>query len=115
MTFVVPKSKASIKQNRFDFQIGSKKFSVPLLKYIDGEKVDQMAEAEGKGGIAAIAAAYGLFGDPGTPAGIAVRTLDQEQLEALTNAYMEASGVTVGESSASTDSSESTERPSDTT
>lgn len=115
MTFVVPKSKASIKQNQFEYQIGAKKFSVPLLKYLSGEKIEAIAAAEEKGGMAAVAAAYGLFGEPGTPAGDAVRQLDQEQLEALTSAYMGASGVTVGESSASTDSVESTERPSDMT
>lgn len=115
MTFVVPKSKASIKQNRFEFQIDGTKYDVPLLKYLAGDKIEQIAAAESKGGIAAVAAAYGLFGERGTPAGDAVRHLDQEQLEALTSAYMDASGVSVGESSASTDSSESTERPSDTT
>lgn len=115
MTFTVPKSKASIAQNRFSFQIGAKKYSIPLLRYLSGEKIEVISAAEEKGGMAAVAAAYGLFGESGTPAGDAVRQLDQEQLEALTSAYMDASGVSVGESSASTGSAESTERPSDTT
>ena len=115
MTFVVPKSKASIKQNQFEFQIDGRKYSVPLMKFIPGAVIEEMAEAQAVGGAAAMAAGFRLFGEKGTPAGDAVRTLDGEQLDALADAYMQASGITAGESSASTGSSVSTERPSDTT
>lgn len=115
VAYEVPKSKASIKQNRFEFVIEGKTFDLPLLKFLSGEKIEEIAAAEEKGGMTAVAATYSLFGEAGTPAGDAVRKLDQDQMEALSSAYMEASGISVGESEASTDSSKSTERPSDTT
>lgn len=115
MAYQVPKSKASIKQNRFEFSIDGKTYSVPLLKYLSGNKIEEIAAAEDKGGMASIVVSFSIFGDKGTPAGDAVRTLDQDQLGELNDAYMKASGISVGESEASTDSSESTERPSDST
>lgn len=104
MVYKVPKSKASIKQNRFEFDIAGKVYDIPLMQYVSGGLVEQVAELEAKGGIAAISASYVFFGPVGTPIGDAVRTLDSEQMEALSKAYMEASNVSVGESEASTDS-----------
>lgn len=94
MTFTVPPSKRSIKQNVFEFQTeeGGKTYTVPKMKYLP---VRVIAEME-TGGLKAVLAA---FGDE--DAVKAVGELDSEQLEYLTNAWSEASDIQPGESSAS--------------
>ncbi len=52
MVFQVPKSKASIKQNRFEFQMpgSDKTYSIPLLKFIRPSltvKIGELSEIEG--------------------------------------------------------------------
>jgi hypothetical protein len=100
-TFAVPPSKASHKQNRFEFTLPHRpgeSFSIPKLKYLP-IRIVSAASAEGADPILAMLDA---FGDERTAD--AVRDLDAEQLEALVEAWQAASGVTVGESSASSDS-----------
>ena len=118
MTFEVPAAKASIKQNVFEFTIpGSKKvYSLPLMQYIGADLAHQMTEflpkvkeAEENGGIvsdpelnAALNAwqhdlferyAPGIYG-----------RLSRDQVEALAEAWREASAVSLGESSSSSES-----------
>ena len=103
--FEVPQSKADAPENRFEFTIDGEKHSVPLMRFLPGSVVELMAAAEDKESYIHLRAAqYAMFGPVGSPAGDAVRTLDAERFEALLEAYQEASGVTVGESSASADS-----------
>lgn len=101
MTFEVPESKKSIKQNQFEFTLpgGKKKYSVPKAKFLPVGVIEKMSGNKGEVTIADI---ISMFGEGA--ARDAVRTLDQEQLQALTNAWQKDSGLTVGESSASTDS-----------
>lgn len=116
MVYQVPKSKASIGQNRFRFEIDGTEYEIPLLKYITGDVVREMAELEAAGGMRRAWANYIMFGPADSPVGRAVRTLDQEQLADLAGAWAEESGVTPGESLASRRSSKgSTGRPSNTT
>lgn len=98
MVYQVPASKASLKQNRFEFQIpGSKKiYSVPLLKFLKPAlafRIESATEVE---------AASALF-DEYLPEALE-KFEDGEQLGAFMQAWAEASGVTVGESKASADS-----------
>lgn len=98
MVFQVPASKASIKQNRFEFQIpGSKKiFSVPLLKYL---KPSLALELEGS---TEVGAAKALFNEYLPDAFHLFE--DGDQLAAFLEAWKDASGIGVGESQASADS-----------
>jgi hypothetical protein len=91
MAFVVPKSKKSIKQNKFEFDIDGVTYSVPLIKFLPIGVVEKF----GDDGLTGILSAFD------GAAAKAVRTLDGEQFEALSNAWTEASGVDTGESSAS--------------
>lgn len=104
MAFQVPKSKASIKQNRFEFVIDGQKYDVPLLRYLQAWQIEAFSKAEGSSFESSLDAVYAVFGEPGTTTGDVIRTLDQEQLNALTDAYLEASKVTPGESDASSPS-----------
>lgn len=104
MAYEVPASKKSLKQNRFEFTIEDEKFDVPLMKFMTGDQVKKMAEAAEAGGMLSIDAQYDMFGPADSKVGRAVRTLDFDQLEALTQAWIEASGVAPGESPASTGS-----------
>lgn len=111
MVYQVPKSKASIKQNRFEFSFpGERKVrSVPLLQYVRPAlalKFEELGEAE---------SVKLLFADIYPSEDLFAKFEDVEQFEAWLEEWQRQSGVTVGESSASPDSSESTAGPSDTT
>lgn len=96
MVFQVPPSKRSLKQNQFEFAIGDRQFSVPLLRYI---KPSLAFELDG----ATPAAAAGLLFQEYLPDALPLFE-DVEQLNAFATAWQEASGVTSGESEASSDS-----------
>jgi hypothetical protein len=98
MVFQVPASKASIKQNRFEFQLpGSKKVhSVPLLKFLKPSLALELEDAS------EVAAARILFNEY-LPEAFA-QFEDAEQLGAFLEAWKDASGIGVGESEASADS-----------
>jgi hypothetical protein len=98
MVFEVPKSQASIGQNRFEFSLpGSKKsFSIPLAKYIKPEIVVTLAETPDVRGTRALLEHYA----PGAWALFE----SNDQLEAFGAAWREASGIGLGESSASSNS-----------
>lgn len=104
MAFEVPKSKKDLEENQFEFTIEGETYRVPTLGYVSGAVIEMMAVADEKGGIYEEAANYAIFGPAGSPIGDAVRSLEREQLGALMEAYHEASKITTGESSASTDS-----------
>lgn len=96
MAYQVPKSKASIKQNRFQFQIpgSTKVHELPLLKYLPIGIAARLEESS------TLAETLEVFGETADIVG----TLDSEQLEALMAAWRAESGVTEGESPASSDS-----------
>jgi len=95
MTFEVPASKASIEQDVFKFSIPGHKgvFSVRRLKFIPIGQRNKMGDDS--------AAILDFFGAEGTKQGDAVRSLDEEQYEALTDAWQADSDVSLGESEAS--------------
>jgi hypothetical protein len=109
--YTVPASKASIKQNRFEFKVpGDRKvYSVPKMKFLKPSLILDIDQEQKKSGVLRrLLEVYhpGLFD----------QFDDISQVEALYNAWGEASGIQVGESSGSTDSSEaSTAGPSDET
>ncbi|AYN58243.1 tail assembly chaperone [Arthrobacter phage Kepler] len=109
MTFEVPASKASIKQNQFEFKVpGERKArTLPLMKFLPLGLRSKMATAARP-----IAAAQDAGREP-SPAELeqlgtlqlellekyspgVTDSLDSEQLGALLKAWQEASGVTVG-------------------
>lgn len=96
MAFAVPASKQSIGQNRFEFTLPSapkKVYSVPLLKYLRPAlivKADTMSEL----------AFTRLLFDEYMPEAFD-KLEDADQLQALMEAWQEASGIDAGESSAS--------------
>ena len=98
MVFEVPAPQASIKQNRFEFTLpGSKKvYSVPKLQFV------KPALALSFGELSEVQVANLLFGE--YLPDVFPLLEDSTQLEALLNAWKEASGIGVGESGASQDS-----------
>lgn len=97
MVFEVPTAKRSLKQNIFEFKVGSKTFNVPKFEYLPVGVLETIESAADD----AIGPYLDVFGKKGTPAGDAVRSLDKDQLTALINAWQADSDVTVGESEGS--------------
>lgn len=93
MAFQVPKSKASIKQNRFSFEIEGKKYELPLMKYVS---VETLAAFENERPIQGLIAAA-----PDDRTKDAIRALESDQLDALLTEWQEESEITPGESEAS--------------
>jgi hypothetical protein len=102
--YQVPPSKASIEQNRFTFTLNGKDYSLPKLAFIKPSLVEQLEGATKLKAVRMLTDHYipGLFDE----------FEDAEQLTDLYNAWATASGLKLGESSASRDSSKSTEGPS---
>ena len=98
MTYEVPASKRSIKQNQFTFKVpGDRKtYSIPKAKYMTIGQVEALAT---KGGEVQLTDLLDILGQG--DARDAVRTLDQEQMMNLLEAWQADSGLSVGESSAS--------------
>jgi hypothetical protein len=94
MVYEVPASKASKGQDQFEFQIGTKVCKVRKAKFLPGDALEDITSGE-------LSRIYDVFGKRGTPVGDAVRTLDIEQTTALANAWVADSGMSPGESEAS--------------
>lgn len=100
--FEIPESKALDPKNRFEFMFDGKARSAPLMEFVDIE-TEAMFTSAMTGTDQELAYCHALAdGDAKLEAGL--RRLSRDQLESLTNAYDKASGVTAGESDASTDS-----------
>lgn len=113
--YEVPRSKASIKQNRFEFKMpDGKKYSVPLLQYIKPSLAQKFDESD-----LSVDENGNLVGGDTKEAFDLIRLLldtyfpeadlfaqfeDAEQFGAWMTAWGEASGVTLGESEASSES-----------
>ena len=97
MVFEVPKSQASIGQNRFEFSLpgSKKKFSIPLAKFIKPALAIQMAEQP--------VLATKVVLDHYAPGAFDLFE-SSDQLEAFAAAWREASGIGLGESPASSTS-----------
>jgi hypothetical protein len=98
MVFQVPASKSSVKQNRFEFSLpgSAKVYSVPKLEYVKPSLALQFEDATDVGAARLLFGAY-------LPEAFGLLE-DVEQLGALMEAWKDASGVTPGESGASTGS-----------
>lgn len=101
--FKLPASKASLNQNRFRFQLPDedKIRSLPKLKYL---KPHLAVRIEGMPVQQAVIELLGTY-----ETDLLERLDDMEQLEALVSAWAVASGVALGESQPSSDSSGNTE------
>lgn len=108
--FIVPPSAAEDPANRFEFVVPGDDtvYSLPLLKFLPVAVVDRAQRAGGD-----IGAVLDAFGDG--EARRAVETLDAAQIEALTEAWGEASGIRLGESGRSPRSSGATRTRRSTT
>ena len=97
MTFEVPASKASKGQDQFPFTIPGHpgKFTVKKAKYLSVGQAEALESPD------SVTVVLELFGKTGTKQGDAVRSLDQEQFEALIEAWQADSEVSLGESKAS--------------
>lgn len=98
MVYEVPRSKASLKQNRFEFKLpgSAKVYSVPLLKFLKPSLALQLENAS------ELAAARSLFAEY-LPEALE-HFEDGEQLSSFMQEWAAASGISVGESEASTSS-----------
>lgn len=100
MVYEVPKSKASIAQNRFEFKVPSdrKTYSIPLLKFIRPATAVEIEPLSWREAVEAI------YADSYAGESLLAKFDEGEQFEAWLAAYQEASGITLGESKASSDS-----------
>lgn len=97
--YQIPESKRSLEQNQFPFTTdGENRFTIPKVPYLSLDFIEKAAAHDSGVQIVDICAELGLV-----EAVAALKTLDGVQLGELTAAWMEASGATLGESSASTD------------
>ena len=94
MVYEVPASKASKGQDMFEFKIDSKVHKVKKAKYLSMGQIEDLTSGD-------VSRVLDTFGKRGTAVGDAVRTLDQDQVEALANAWTADSGMSSGESQAS--------------
>lgn len=92
--FEVPASKRSVKQDVFEFQVDGKKHTVVSAKFLNGSQMEAVVNGQ-------LTELLDIFGTKDSRTGAAVRSLDQEQLLALVEAWQDASDVTPGESPAS--------------
>lgn len=100
--FVVPKAEGAKKENRFDFKIGTKSYSVPFIQYLGG-----LASAYAEDNMAIkseISLMRELMIIECPDAEDAIRALSVDQCKALSDAWNEASTGSAGESSASDNS-----------
>lgn len=108
MVYEVPESKRSIDQDKFEFKVPGdrRKYKIPKVKYLPLDAIKKL-EAAARGGEAAkdvtLDDIVNLFGSDAAVQK-AIGTLDTSQLQALTIAWQQDSGVSVGESSASSSS-----------
>jgi hypothetical protein len=89
MAFQVPASKKSHKQNRFEFEHDGKTFSIPLLKYIPAAAAELLEEGK------LISALIVACDDAAAQS--AVRLMDADQIDVLTDAWKDASDISPGE------------------
>lgn len=97
MVYEVPAAKRSLKQNLFEFKVGSKTYTVPKFEHLSVGVLESVETAPAN----AIGPYLSVFGEANSPVGKAIRTLDKDQLTALIEAWQSDSGVSVGESEAS--------------
>lgn len=97
MVFEVPKSQASIGQNQFEFTLpgSKKKYSIPLAKYLKPSLAIEMAQN--------IPLSTKIILDHYAPGSFDLFD-SADQTEAFAAAWREASGIGLGESSASSNS-----------
>lgn len=102
MPYEIPASKASIKQNRFEFTFpGSRKvYSVPLLKYLPPRVAAQLEETD----FTNLRSVARIFDALVPDLDLFEKFEDSDQLEGWVSAWAEASGVSLGESPASAES-----------
>ena len=107
MVFQVPPSKASFKQNRYEFQLPDDDtiYSVPKLKFLKPHLLAGLRGQDATGTLIGILDAY-------YPGLTAEKFDGLDQTEALYLDWAKESGIDLGESSGSADSSTSTAEPS---
>lgn len=94
--FVVPESGATKPENRFEFTVGEKKYSVPKLGFVSGEAHALIERGEDYAGSCA------AFDDPEARA--VYEGLSRDQRKEFDQAWIAASRVSPGESEGSADS-----------
>lgn len=108
----VPEWKQSIRQNLFDVEIEGQSFQLVKAEYMTGDQVQALQVATSSGDPSDL---YGFLDELCPGLGTAMRPVPMKFLNEFVQAWQKDSGMDLGESLASTDSSEeSTERPSST-
>lgn len=110
MGYVVPDWKKSIDQNKFDVTVGDQTFRLVKAEYMTGDEVEKLQAASDSP-----IALYGVLDDMCPGLGAAFRPVPMKYLLEFVQAWQNESGIELGESLASSGSSVSTERPSNTT
>lgn len=105
--FQVPKGKKSVKQNLFEFEYDGEKYALPKLKFAGPAAAEHFENGR--------VASGALAACPDDRTRAALRAMDHDEFDALTDAWADDSKVSPGESRGSKSSSVSTEEPSNTT
>jgi hypothetical protein len=110
MGYKVPDWKQSKDQNTFEVEVGRKTFRLVKAEYMTGAQAEKLQHAgEHEGGM------YALLDDMCAGLGTAFRDVPMVYFREFIEAWQKDSGIDLGESPASASSSDSTERPSNTT
>jgi hypothetical protein len=100
MAFKIPDSKAHLKRNRFEFELGGEVLSLPKLDYTPAAGDEYLATvAKQSLPFAAYVLGFMEAVDPEVGAKVRAAKLDRDQLEALHSAWRGSSKVDEGESS----------------
>jgi hypothetical protein len=97
--YEIPQSGKPDGQDTFEFTLNGHTHHLPRLKYLPIGKITALEKAGEDGQFHAL---LDLFGDPDTPTGKVLRSLDVVQFHSLIEAWQADSGVIVGEHLAST-------------
>lgn len=103
--YEIPESKKSLDQNQFRFSYHGEQFSIPKIKYLSPAIVRAISDMTPTQTVFYLLDQFGN-GD------LVEQLEDMEQVESLYRAWMDDSGISVGESSESGNSSASTQTPS---
>lgn len=104
MAFKVPESKAHLKRNRFEFELGGEVLSLPKLDYTPASGDEYLATAASRSlPFAGYVLGFMEACDPEVGAKVRAAKLNRDQLEALHTAWKGSSKVDEGESSNSSE------------
>lgn len=97
MVFKIPASGGHLKKNRFEFELGEETLSLPKLDYVPSSADEWMRERDRSMTATEFILAFIEQVDAEVGAKVRAAKLHRDQIDALQQGWIEASGVTPGE------------------